>query len=84
MVIDWSISHELIVSGGEEGIYCIWDIYGRIQYQSMSYEVPITAVNWSGDGRYFIVGLYNMILLCDKIGWIHKKVIYYLFNLFNN
>jgi len=67
--VDWSPVTNLILSGGEDCKYKIWDSYGRLQFTSAPLEHVVTAVAWSPNGRYFAVGAYNTIKLCDKTGW---------------
>jgi intraflagellar transport protein 80 len=71
---DWSVSTNLIVSGGEDCKYRVWDSYGRQLYTSAAYDYVITSVKWSPNGEVFAVGSFEMIRLCDKSGWSYSFV----------
>lgn len=70
---DWNVVNNLIVSGGEDCKYRVWDAYGRLLYSSSPAEYSISAVAWAPNGRYFAVGSFNMLRLCDKTGWSHSR-----------
>ncbi|XP_069692430.1 intraflagellar transport protein 80 homolog isoform X3 [Periplaneta americana] len=70
--VAWNPSNSLIVSGGEDCRYKVWDTYGRQLYSSIPHDYPITSVSWSPSGDLFAVGLYNTLRLCDKTGWSHS------------
>lgn len=70
---EWNAVNNLIVSGGEDCKYRVWDCYGRQLYSSSSSEYSISAVSWAPNGRYFAVGSFNMLRLCDKTGWSHSR-----------
>jgi intraflagellar transport protein 80 len=67
--VDWNAVNDLIVSGGEDGRYKVWDSYGRQLYASAPHEHAITAVAWSPAGETFAVGTFNQIQVCDQNGW---------------
>ncbi|CEF69620.1 Intraflagellar transport protein 80 homolog [Strongyloides ratti] len=69
---DWSITSNLIITGGEDCKYRVWDGLGRIIYTSLSHDYPITSLSWNPDGNLFVVGSYNLLRLCDKLGWSHS------------
>ncbi|XP_078484074.1 intraflagellar transport protein 80 homolog [Ciona intestinalis] len=69
--VDWNSVNNLILSGGEDCKYKIWDSYGRPLYSSAIHDYPITSVSWSPDGNLFTVGSFNMLRLCDRSGWSH-------------
>lgn len=71
---DWSLTSNLIVSGGEDCKYRVWDSYGRQLYTSAAYDYVITSVKWSPNGDFFAVGSFEMIRLCDKSGWSYSFV----------
>jgi len=71
--VDWNAVTGLIVSGGEDCKYRIWDGYGRQLYCSAAVEFSITSVAWAPNGRYFAVGSFNMLRLCDKTGWSYSR-----------
>jgi intraflagellar transport protein 80 len=60
---DWSLTTNLIVSGGEDCKYRVWDSYGRQLYTSAAYDYVITSVKWSPNGEFFAVGSFEMIRL---------------------
>ncbi|XP_064159238.1 intraflagellar transport protein 80 homolog [Anguilla rostrata] len=67
--VDWSSVNDLILSGGEDCKYKVWDSYGRLLYSSSSHDYPITSVAWAPDGELLAVGSFNTLRLCDKTGW---------------
>ncbi len=66
---DWNPVNNLIISGGEDCKYKLWDSYGRQLYSSYINDYPITCLAWAPDGDLFAVGAYNTLRLCDKSGW---------------
>eukprot|EP00796_Vickermania_ingenoplastis_P004139 gene4139-2981_t len=68
---DWSRMSGLIVTGGEDGTYKVWDPYGRNLYTSAAGEHPTTSVKFSADGSLFAVGSFMNLRICDKTGWSH-------------
>ena len=69
LCIDWNVSNGLIISGGEDCIYRVWDAFGRQFYSSRPMEHVVTSLSWAPNGECYAVGSYNVIRLCDKIGW---------------
>uniref|UniRef100_A0A0K0FCC8 Intraflagellar transport protein 80 homolog (inferred by orthology to a human protein) n=1 Tax=Strongyloides venezuelensis TaxID=75913 RepID=A0A0K0FCC8_STRVS len=69
---DWSSTSNLIITGGEDCKYRVWDGLGRIIYTSLSHDYPITSLSWNPDGNLFVVGSFNLLRLCDKLGWSHS------------
>ncbi|XP_076755715.1 intraflagellar transport protein Oseg5 [Xylocopa sonorina] len=72
LVLCWSHTHGLVISGGEDCRYKVWDSNGTQLFSSSVGNHPITAVSWSYSGDYFAVGSFNTIKLCDKTGWSHS------------
>uniref|UniRef100_A0A8R1TQ96 Intraflagellar transport protein 80 homolog n=1 Tax=Onchocerca volvulus TaxID=6282 RepID=A0A8R1TQ96_ONCVO len=72
LCIDWNANTNLLVSGGEDCKYKIWDEYGRPMYSSSPHDYPITSIAWNIDGDLFAVGSFNLLRLCDKAGWSHS------------
>ena len=68
IAVDWNLVNNLIISGGEDCKYKLWDSYGRLLFQSHMFDQHITSVSWRPDGDLFAVGSYNTLLLCDKTG----------------
>jgi len=66
---DWNPLNNLIVSGGEDCRFKVWDCYGRLLFQSIPGEYVVTSVAWCPDGEVFAVGSFNEMRLCDKTGW---------------
>ncbi|XP_006818726.1 intraflagellar transport protein 80 homolog, partial [Saccoglossus kowalevskii] len=66
--VDWNPVNNLILSGGEDCRYKVWDSYGRQLYCSGSHDYPIMSVSWAPDGELFAVGSFNTLRLCDKSG----------------
>jgi len=67
--LDWSFVNNTILSGGEDCRYKIWDSYGRLLFNSAPMDHVVTSVAWSPNGKYFAVGAYNALKLCDRTGW---------------
>jgi intraflagellar transport protein 80 len=67
--IDWSFVNNMILSGGEDCRYKIWDSYGRLLFCSAPLDHVVTSVSWAPNGKYFGVGSYNCLKLCDRTGW---------------
>jgi intraflagellar transport protein 80 len=66
LAVDWNSVNNLIVTGGEDRKYKVWDAFGRPMFQSKPLEFAVTTVAWSSSGEHFAVGLYNSIRLCDR------------------
>lgn len=71
--LDWSFVNNTILSSGEDCRYKIWDSYGRLLFCSAPLDHVVTSVSWSPNGKYFAVGSYNVIKLCDRTGWTHCR-----------
>ena len=72
LCVDWNFSNKLIVSGGEDRKYKIWDQYGRNLFVSLPYNYVTTSVAWAPSGEYFAVGSFDMVRLCNKTGWTYS------------
>ncbi|XP_033228073.1 intraflagellar transport protein 80 homolog [Belonocnema kinseyi] len=72
LTMAWNQCNSLIVSGGEDCRYKVWNSAGIQLYTSNANEHPITAVSWCNSGNYFAIGSFNTIKLCDKTGWSHS------------
>lgn len=66
--VDWNLVNNLIVSGGEDRRYKVWNSYGQCLYTSAPHDHPITSISWSISGDVFAVGSYNLVRVCDKLG----------------
>jgi intraflagellar transport protein 80 len=73
MKVDWNPVNGLVVSGGEDRKYKVWDSFGRQLFQSQPLDHVVTCVSWSPRGDYFAVGSYDVLRLCDKLGWCHSR-----------
>ncbi|DBA75301.1 hypothetical protein WJX77_003211 [Trebouxia sp. C0004] len=71
--VDWSSVNDLIISGGEDCRYKVWDSLGRLLYQSMPLASAVTALAWSPTSEIFTVGTYKSLLLCHASGWLCSK-----------
>jgi len=69
---DWSISNNTIITGAEDCKYKIWDHFGRMLYCSQTLEHVINCIKWSPSGDNFVVGSFQMLRLCDSVGWTHS------------
>jgi intraflagellar transport protein 80 len=69
MKADWNPVTNLVVTGGEDRRYKVWDTYGRQLFQSRPFDYVITSVAWCPSGEFFCAGAYNFLRLCDKTGW---------------
>jgi intraflagellar transport protein 80 len=68
---DWNQVNNLIVSCGEDKKYKVWDTYGRKIFSSSPFEYPLTSLSWCPNGEVFAVGSYDLMGVCDKLGWCH-------------
>ena len=44
--VDWNSVNDLIISGGEDCLYKVWDSFGRQLYSSNPFSYVITSVAW--------------------------------------
>lgn len=65
---DWNPVNNLIISGGEDCKYKLWDAYGHQLFASNAHEYPITCLAWAPDGELFAAASFNTLRLCDKAG----------------
>ena len=72
LCVDWNFSNKLIISGGEDKKYKVWDQYGRNLFVSLPYNYVTTSVAWAPSGEYFAVGSFDMMRLCNKTGWTYS------------
>lgn len=73
LCVDWCRAHGSIVSGGEDCAYKVWDSFGRLLYTSKPSEHFITSVAWAPSGTHFAVGSFDLLRLCDRIGWTEAR-----------
>ncbi|XP_023311105.1 intraflagellar transport protein 80 homolog [Anoplophora glabripennis] len=69
LCLAWSVASDLIVSGGEDCKYRVWDCHGRQMFSSTLHDNHITSIAWAPAGDLFAVGSYNTLRLCDYSGW---------------
>lgn len=67
--VDWNSVNDLIISGGEDCKYKVWDSFGRLLHTSPPHDYPVTSLSWAPDGEVFAMGSFNTLRLCDKTGW---------------
>lgn len=67
--VDWNSVNDLIISGGEDCKYKVWDSFGRLLHMSSPHDNPVTSLSWAPDGEVFAMGSFNTLRLCDKTGW---------------
>jgi intraflagellar transport protein 80 len=70
---DWNAVTNLIVTGGEDCVYRIFDEHGLPLYVSAKASHVITSVKWRPNGSLLAVGSYNVLRLCDKTGWTYAR-----------
>jgi intraflagellar transport protein 80 len=71
--VDWSPVNNLIISGAEDCKYKVWDAYGRLMFTSAPMDHVVTAVAWAPSGKFFAVGSFNVLKLCDRTGWSYHR-----------
>ncbi|CAG9768961.1 unnamed protein product [Ceutorhynchus assimilis] len=69
LCLAWSVASNVIVSGGEDCKYRVWDFQGRPVFSSVHHSHPITSIAWAPTGDLFAVGSFNTLRLCDYSGW---------------
>ncbi|KAJ8980063.1 hypothetical protein NQ317_012903 [Molorchus minor] len=69
LCLAWSPASGLIVSGGEDCKYRVWDSQGRQLFSSVLHDNHITSIAWTPAGDLFAIGSYNTLRLCDYSGW---------------
>ncbi|KAJ8958887.1 hypothetical protein NQ318_019655 [Aromia moschata] len=69
LCLAWSAASELIVSGGEDCKYRVWDGQGRQMFSSGLHDNHVTSIAWAPAGDVFAVGSYNTLRLCDYSGY---------------
>ncbi|XP_074029895.1 intraflagellar transport protein Oseg5 isoform X3 [Leptinotarsa decemlineata] len=69
LCLAWSAASDLIVSGGEDCKYRVWDNQGRQMFSSSLHGNHITSISWSPAGDIFAIGSFNTLRLCDYSGW---------------
>ncbi|CAH0556703.1 unnamed protein product [Brassicogethes aeneus] len=69
LCLAWSAATDLLVSGGEDCKYRVWDSFGRQLFSSVPHDNHITSIAWAPAGDLFAIGSYNTLRLCDYSGW---------------
>lgn len=68
LVVDWNNALDLILCGGEDCKYRVFDSTGVCLFVSQQLMNPITSAVWMLSGEAFAVGSYSTIHFCDKEG----------------
>ncbi|KAL3318959.1 Intraflagellar transport protein 80 [Cichlidogyrus casuarinus] len=68
LAVDWSLTSEKIISGAEDCKYKVWTEEGNLVYSSGTFSFPINSIAWAANGQHFAVGLFEMVMLCDRMG----------------
>ena len=75
LALDWSYSTNLIVSGGEDCRYKVWDAQGSLLFHSRLLDQFVTSVAWRSDGECFAVGSFCDLLVCDRSGYVCARCV---------
>ena len=73
LAVDWNRINNLIICGGEDRKYKIYNVQGLCLYASCPQTQVITSLSWSPNGELFAFGSFNMLGLCSQKGWIHSQ-----------
>eukprot|EP00814_Leptocylindrus_danicus_P006452 CAMPEP_0116007142 /NCGR_PEP_ID=MMETSP0321-20121206/2126_1 /TAXON_ID=163516 /ORGANISM="Leptocylindrus danicus var. danicus, Strain B650" /LENGTH=793 /DNA_ID=CAMNT_0003475787 /DNA_START=88 /DNA_END=2469 /DNA_ORIENTATION=+ len=68
LAVDWNRLNGLIVVGGEDCIFRIFDSTGMLLHTSSALGNALTSLSWRPCGTSFLVGSYDTICLCDSSG----------------
>lgn len=68
LAVDWNSQSNLIVCGGEDCKYHVFDSRGALLMTSHPLSHPITSIAWLPDGEAFVIGSFGTIGICDKGG----------------
>ena len=68
LVVDWNNALDLILCGGEDCRYRVYDSTGTCLFLSSQLMHPITSAAWMLSGEAFVIGSYKSIHLCDREG----------------
>lgn len=71
LALDWSRGTDLIVCGGENCRYIIYDKEGHTLFTSELLSDPILSLTWSPNGDLFTVGYFGKILLSNQMGYVY-------------
>ncbi|XP_060517914.1 intraflagellar transport protein 80 homolog [Cylas formicarius] len=69
LCLAWSVASDIIVSGGEDCRYRVWDSLGRPVFSSSLHDHHVTSIAWAPAGDLFAIGAYDTLKLCDYSGW---------------
>jgi len=73
LAADWNPVNNLIVTGGEDRKYRVWDAFGRQLFQSNQLEQVVTCISWNATGSCFAVGSFDLLQICDETGWTQTR-----------
>ncbi len=68
LAVDWNSQSNLIVCGGEDCKYHVFDSRGVLLVTSHPLPYPITSIAWLPNGEAFVIGSFGTISICDKGG----------------
>lgn len=68
LVVDWNNALDLILCGGEDCRYRVYDSTGTCLFLSSQLMHPITSAAWMLSGEAFVIGSYKSLHLCDREG----------------
>ena len=74
LAVDWSPRGDVIVSGGEDCRYRVWDAFGRTLHASPAMDHPTTSCAWA-PGDVFAVGSFERAYLCDRTGGTRRAAV---------
>jgi intraflagellar transport protein 80 len=65
--VDWNPVNNMIVSGGEDCRYKVWDSYGRQMFSSSPFDYAVTSVAWAPNGETFATGSFNQLRCAPRL-----------------
>ncbi|XP_037959690.1 intraflagellar transport protein 80 homolog [Teleopsis dalmanni] len=68
LTLSWSMTSNIIATGGEDRRFKIWDTLGDNLYTSSIEEYPITSVAFNAEQNVLLVGSFNMVSLVENSG----------------
>jgi len=73
LAVDWNSITNLIVCGGEDRSYRLFNSYGVSLFVSDAYSHAITSVAWRPNGDVFAISYFKNLHLCEMKGWNYTK-----------
>ncbi len=68
LAVDWENALDLVVCGGEDCRYRVFDSTGLCLFVSPQMLYPVTKATWIPNGEAFAIGSFDTLYLCDKEG----------------